>query len=168
MDAKDIALIKALGGGGSGGSITVDSALSGTSTNPVQNKVIKSALDSLSYEIANLQTSGLTTAQINALDGMFKVAAYDDSKDVSGAYAAFKAAFGLSGGESGGDVTTYTITAELVNVTSSNSATSVTEGASYTATLTAADGYKLDAVSVLMGGVDVTADVYFDVFAYHS
>lgn len=47
MDAKDIALIKALGGGGSGGSVKVDSALSATSTNPVQNKVIKSALDAL-------------------------------------------------------------------------------------------------------------------------
>ena len=102
--------------------------------------------------------AGLTAAQINALDGMFKVAAYDDSKDVSGAYAAFKAAFGL--GDS--SVTTYTITAELVNVTSSNSATSITEGASYTATLTADDGYKLDTVSVLIGGVDVTADVYAD------
>ena len=45
MDAKDIALIKALGGGGSGSSITVDSELSDTSTNPVQNKVIKAALD---------------------------------------------------------------------------------------------------------------------------
>jgi len=33
------------GGGGGGGSITVDSSLSATSTNPVQNKVIKSALD---------------------------------------------------------------------------------------------------------------------------
>lgn len=53
MDAKDIALIKALGGGGSGGSggsITVDSALSATSTNPVQNKVIKSALDALGVQ----------------------------------------------------------------------------------------------------------------------
>lgn len=122
-------------------------------------------------QIANLPSdgSGLTTAQVNALDGMFKVAAYDDSKDVSGAYAAFKSAFGLvdSGGTGGGGeeppgVTTYTITTELVNVTSSNSATSITEGASYTATLTANDGYKLDTVSILMGGVDVTADVYAD------
>ena len=32
-------------GGGIGGSITIDSALSSTSTNPVQNKVIKDALD---------------------------------------------------------------------------------------------------------------------------
>ena len=58
MDGKDIALIKALGGGGSGGSggsITVDSALSDTSTNPVQNKVIKSALD------AKLAKSGIAS-----------------------------------------------------------------------------------------------------------
>lgn len=32
-------------GGGGGGSVTVDSALSDTSENPVQNKVIKAALD---------------------------------------------------------------------------------------------------------------------------
>lgn len=57
MDAKDIALMKKLGGGGSGsgsgGSVTVDSGLSDTSTNPVQNKVIKAALD------AKLAKSGI-------------------------------------------------------------------------------------------------------------
>ena len=41
----DVALIKKIGG--TGCSIAVDSALSDTSTNPVQNKVIKSALDAL-------------------------------------------------------------------------------------------------------------------------
>ena len=55
MDAKDIALIKALGGGGSGGSVTVDSELSDTSTNPVQNRVVKSALDAFSEEIGNIE-----------------------------------------------------------------------------------------------------------------
>ena len=59
----EIALIKKISE--NGGSITVDSALSDTSTNPVQNKVIKSALDSLSEEIANIpggkeQLSGTT------------------------------------------------------------------------------------------------------------
>lgn len=43
------------------------------------------------------QNVALSTAQINALDGMFRVCAYDDSKDVSGAYAAFKTAFGIAG-----------------------------------------------------------------------
>ena len=55
MDAKDIALIKALGGGVSGGSVTVDSELSDTSTNPVQNRVVKSALDAFSEEIGNIE-----------------------------------------------------------------------------------------------------------------
>ena len=57
-------------------------------------------------------------------------------------------------------MTTYTIIAELVNVTSNNGAASVEENESYTATLTAADGYEISAVTVLMGGVDVTNTVY--------
>lgn len=59
-------------------------------------------------------------------------------------------------------VKTYTISNELVNVSSSNAATSVNENASYTATLTADEGYALESVTVTMGGVDVTADVYAD------
>lgn len=73
MDGKDIALIKALGGGGSGGSggsVTVDSALSDTSTNPVQNKVIKSALDALSEEKVDKSVLGL----IVGADGKIYVA----------------------------------------------------------------------------------------------
>lgn len=123
----DVALIKKIGG--TSGSITVDSALSDTSANPVQNKVIKSALDSLSEEIANLQTSGLTTAQVNALDGMFKVCAF--TKDnVSAEYTAFKTAFGItdSGGETevtltsisatydGGDVAAGTALSDLTGI----------------------------------------------------
>lgn len=56
----------------------------------------------------NPSQGGLTTAQVNALDGMFKVCAYDDSKDVSGAYAAFREAFGLD--SSGGDTTDKSLT----------------------------------------------------------
>jgi hypothetical protein len=49
-------------GGGSGGTVTVDSALSGTSENPVQNKVVKAALDTL-------RPTGLTTfAATNTFD----------------------------------------------------------------------------------------------------
>lgn len=107
--------------------------------------------------------SGLTTAQINALDGLFKIAVY--TEDASEAYEKFKTAFGI-GGEVEPDVpdvpvvVTYTVSAELVNVTSSNKATSVNENASYTAILTAADGYNLDSVTVIMGGVDITATAY--------
>lgn len=59
-------------------------------------------------------------------------------------------------------VTKYTITNELVNVKSSNSTSSVNEGASYMATLTADEGYEISNVTVFVGGVDVTADVYAD------
>lgn len=46
----------------------------------------------------------LDTARINALDGMFKVAAYDADSGYAAAYVAFQTAFGLTGaGESGED-----------------------------------------------------------------
>lgn len=73
-------------------------------------------------------TSGLTTAQINALDGLFKIGAY--TEDASSAYATFKAAFGIadSGGEtevtltsisatySGGDVAVGTAVTDLTGI----------------------------------------------------
>lgn len=89
----------------------------------------RESISKLSDEIANLQTSGLTTAQINALDGLFKIGAY--TEDASAAYAAFKTAFGISdseGGEpekiltgisatySGGDVPVGTALSELTGI----------------------------------------------------
>ena len=56
----------------------------------------------------------------------------------------------------------YTITKELVNVTINNGSNGVVKDSSYTAKLTAADGYTLDSVTVTMGGVDVTSTVYAD------
>ncbi len=60
------------------------------------------------------------------------------------------------------DAVTYTITNNLTNVTTNNSSVSITEDASYSATLTEDDGYELDTVTVTMGGTDVTATVYAD------
>lgn len=55
--------------------------------------------------------------------------------------------------------TTVSVTQNLTNATSSYSGTSVTEGGSLSATITAASGYELDAgdIVVTMGGVDITA-----------
>ncbi len=53
----------------------------------------------------------------------------------------------------------YTVTNNLTHVTTSNAAASVTEGQSYTATLTPA-GSTLQSVTVVMGGVDITATAY--------
>lgn len=58
--------------------------------------------------------------------------------------------------------TTYTVTNNLTNVTTSNSATSVDENSAYSATLTADTGYTLDTVTVTMGGEDITSTVYSD------
>ena len=62
------------------------------------------------------------------------------------------------------DSTVYTVTNNLVNVSSNNNAVSVEENASYTATLTADDGYTLEgaAVTITMGGVNITTEVYAD------
>lgn len=62
------------------------------------------------------------------------------------------------------EVVYYTITNNLTNCTSDNAAASVVEGGSYTANLTASDGYTLDgaSVSIVVNGVDVTDTSYAD------
>ena len=53
---------------------------------------------------------------------------------------------------------TYTITRNLTNVASSNTANTIGEGASYTTTLSPTGTYKkLGAITVTMGGVDISA-----------
>lgn len=60
--------------------------------------VLKMRTDSGEFVPVGGGGSGLTVAQVNALDGMFKIASY--TEDPTSAYAAFKAAFGI--GDSGG------------------------------------------------------------------
>ena len=52
------------------------------------------------------------------------------------------------------------ITNSLTHVTSSNAAVSVENGAAYTATLTAENGYTMGTVVVKMGGTDITSTAY--------
>lgn len=112
--------------------------------------------------------NGLSDTAKNLLITILRNGVYSTNQSAN--ITALETALGSSGENSGGsgedggetETVTYTISNELVNATSNNSATSVTEGASYNATLKAADGYVLNAVSVTMGGVDVTADVYAD------
>lgn len=52
------------------------------------------------------------------------------------------------------------VTNELNHVTSNNQTDRVVRGSSYRAALTAEEGYALTGVSVMMGGMDVTASVY--------
>ena len=55
---------------------------------------------------------------------------------------------------------TYTITNNLSHANNSNGATSVKEGTSYSATITADSNYRIKNVIVLMGGVDITNSAY--------
>ena len=62
-------------------------------------------------------------------------------------------------------VTTYSVSAELDNITSSNNVTVANEGENYIATLTANNGYMLPStmggsITVTMGGANITSEVY--------
>ena len=77
----------------------------------------------------------------------------------AGWYAVSDGAGGITWGESApstGDETTHGIVWDLVNVSSSNNAVSVADGASLVAVLTPADGYTLGDVAITMGGEVVT------------
>lgn len=93
----------------------------------------------VAWAVAN----GITTAEINA----------------------FRAAM-ISGdaGEVIAPPQEYTVTNTLTGCTSSNAATTVTEGDAYYATITASNGYVLNGATVMvkMGGTDVTALYYAD------
>lgn len=57
-------------------------------------------------------------------------------------------------------ITPYTVSYDLANVDSSNMSTETASNTSYSTTLTANEGYSINFVRVLMGGIDVTSDVY--------
>lgn len=64
--------INFVGGGGPGGTVDVDGSLSDTSTNPVQNKAIKAAIDAKQDKLNTTQTaaanSGITEEKVTAYD----------------------------------------------------------------------------------------------------
>lgn len=57
---------------------------------------------------------------------------------------------------------TYNVTNKLTNCTNNNSNSIVDEQSSYSATITAIDGYVLSNVAITMGGTVVTSSVYAD------
>ena len=58
--------------------------------------------------------------------------------------------------------TSYNITRNLTNCSSSNLANTITQGSAYTSTITANDGYNIGDLTVTMGGVDITSSVVSD------
>ena len=60
------------------------------------------------------------------------------------------------------EIVTYTITNKLTNVSTDNPVTTITKNSPYEANLTPSTDYEFDSVTVTMGGVDITSDVYAD------
>ena len=92
------------------------------------------------------------SANITALDSLLANASEDSGSTTPD-----------DGGEEGGGSqtpTAYTVTNNLLNVTSSNASVSVAAGSAYSAKLTAATGYTIESVLITMGGADITASSY--------
>lgn len=118
------------------------------------------------YLDANPVSGGISTTAKNLLITILRSGVYTD--DQSANITALDTALGGGTTEpEKPDVpveTTYAISNELINCTTSNSATSAKENAAYSTTLTANDGYTLTGgtVTVTMGGVDITSTAYAD------
>lgn len=152
--------------------VTDGETLSGGETSNLEPLVFTGAVnatyDGTSTTTVNIPSGGSTSggslseSARNLLITILRNGVY--ISDQSANITALETALGGSGTSTptDPDTPTYTISNELVNVTSNNSAASIAEGSSYTATLTANDGYTLGSVTVTMGGVDVTSDVYAD------
>ena len=63
---------------------------------------------------------------------------------------------------SSSETTTYTVTKNLPNCTSSNTASSVNKNANYSTLISANNGYKIDSITVTMGNTDITSSVVTD------
>jgi hypothetical protein len=148
------------------GEIAVDSALSSTSVNPVQNKVINSKLETLSSKDATLtsQVNSLTSKNTNLTSRVETLSSELESLlNMDTILASYINALErrIAVLESAGDVMIYTVKNVLTNVTTSNISGTVIEGDSYSATLTANnDTGFIDSVTVTMGGTDITSSVF--------
>lgn len=113
---------------------------------------------SICWNITDASSSSLTDEQISKINAVGDVSALNDL-GYSDLVSAVKYIIENSGNV---DVTKYTVTNNLTNVTSTNSISSVNENTSYNATLSADNGYTLDSVTITMGGVDITSKAYTD------
>ncbi len=134
-------------------SVTVDSSLT-VEGQAADAKAVGDAISRLSDDIAGVSSGGISATARNLLITILRNGVY--SSDQSSNITDLENALG------GSETVFYTITNNLTNVTNSNSAGSIQEKTAYIASLAAVDGYAIDSVSVTMGGVDVTTDVYTD------
>ena len=88
-------------GGGGGGEITVDAYLSNSSTNPVQNKIVKGAIDNLQGQIDNIGRitvdSALSDSSTNPVQNKVITNALNDIEAGDGEWYNIKAGKGSNG-----------------------------------------------------------------------
>ena len=110
----------------------------------------------INQAIANgeIVAGGITSTAKTLLINILRNAVY--TSDQSANITALESALnnGIGGGS---DTKQYTITNTLSNASTSNTAVLVDENASYTATITVNNGYELNAITVTMGGTDITS-----------
>lgn len=143
-----------------------DSAFGGGGT--VTDEQIASAVEDYFAEHTVTGGSGLNSTAKNLLITILRNGLY--SNDQSANITALANALDASGGDTGGDegggevpeVITYTITNNLTEATTSNAATTAERNTAYTTTVTPSIGYRLNEVTVTMGGANVTDSVYAD------
>ena len=112
-----------------------------------------------SYECTVTPTSGYNAVTITVHEGS------STGTDATGKYVSGNkinipsVAFDVYITANGYTLSNYDVTNNLTNCTTSNNATTVEADASYTATVTQSGNYKLKALTVKMGGTDITNDV---------
>lgn len=121
---------------------------------PTQQQ-INTAIDKAIEEGRITGSGGINSTAKTLLETILRNAIYttDQSANITSLVSA------LSSGNTP-TTTHYTITNTLTKCTNGNSSSSVAKNTSYIATITPNTGYKLDTVTVTMGGVDVTSTVY--------
>lgn len=121
---------------------------------PTQQQ-INTAIDKAIEEGRITGSGGINSTAKTLLETILRNAIYttDQSANITSLVSA------LSSGNTP-TTTHYTITNTLTKCTNNNINTSVAENTSYIATITPNNGYKLDTVTVTMGGTDITSSSY--------
>lgn len=120
---------------------------------PADYTAMTEQVSSLKEEIDDLKSSGTGASDtvMSLVLALFRKTKFYE--DVSTEYSQLEAIVKS-------DTVVYTITSNLTNVSSNNSATSGEKNSFYICTLTADEGYSIDSVTVVMGGSDITSTAY--------
>ena len=136
---------------GDSGANSIDDTITSATTTYSSNK-IETIKENLSSQIRAIDGSDVSIEKFQLVVDILKKATFVE--DVS---AQFDRLDSLLNGQ---EVTTYTITNNLTNVTNSNLSTSARENSSYIGTLNADSNYTISSVTIIMGGTDITNSAY--------